>query len=79
MFRNYAAVSIQRSGYCCSAATSLGDRRFVTGSVPQLPLANCSMAATCVCRYRYHNERRDDIHHPAERHAGSADPAPGVT
>ena len=54
----YLATSISFSRCGCNAAKAVAKTRFLTsGTVPKLPLAECS-AAKCDCRYVRHGDRR---------------------
>jgi hypothetical protein len=54
----YHAVSINPGSCGCSAVKAVGEKRFLTtGTVPNLPLADCNRA-TCGCRYVRHEDRR---------------------
>ncbi|HXY97864.1 MAG TPA: hypothetical protein VEH00_12930 [Steroidobacteraceae bacterium] len=52
------AVSILCTGASCAAAQALKGRRFLSGSTPRLPLADCTSPAACPCTYRKHPDRR---------------------
>ena len=54
----YLATSISFNRCACNAVKAVAKTRFLTaGTVPKLPLAECS-AATCDCRYVRHQDRR---------------------
>jgi len=54
----YQATSISFKRCGCTAVMAIGKTRFLTsGTVPKLPLAECS-ATTCDCRYVRHQDRR---------------------
>ena len=54
----YLATSISSKKCGCSAVKEMGNTRFLTsGTVPKLPLAECS-AARCDCKYVRHQDRR---------------------
>ena len=54
----YLATSVSFERCSCSAVKAFGETRFLTsGTVPKLPLAECS-EATCGCRYVRHQDRR---------------------
>ena len=55
----YRAASIRPGTGACQAATGLGNKRFLSSNVPQLPLASCSQES-CSCRYRRHADRRSE-------------------
>jgi hypothetical protein len=55
----YQSVSIANAGKCCAAVKSLAGRRFLAGDAPSLPLAACSLADQCKCRFQKHVDRRD--------------------
>lgn len=49
----------------CRAARELGERRFLAGEAPTLPLPGCNGAA-CTCRYEHHDDRREDLRRAAD-------------
>jgi hypothetical protein len=54
----YHAVSIRVGRSACLAAKTLEGRRYLATEAPQLPLAECSMSASCECRFIHHDDRR---------------------
>jgi len=54
----YAAVTIYPCLEACPAAWKLQDVRYVSSEAPTLPLTDCDQA-TCKCRYRKYDDRRD--------------------
>ena len=54
----FHAVSIKLSDYPCAAARELAGRRFLSSEAPKLPLADCSNAGGCACRFVHHKDRR---------------------
>ena len=61
MYQDYHAVSIRHLGRCCPAVRALDDDRFLSTQAPRLPLAECTMRDGCRCKYRHHNDRREDF------------------
>lgn len=53
----YHCVSIRPGPLCCEAAKQFAGMRFLSASVPRLPLPNCQ-AAACHCRYSHFTDRR---------------------
>jgi hypothetical protein len=52
------AVSIVTGNSCCQEAHAVRGFRFLSAQAPRLPLAKCPLAATCVCYYKHHTDRR---------------------
>ena len=57
---NFRASSISCDASACEKARALQEKRLLRASVPSLPLAGCD-AERCECRYRHHEDRRDDL------------------
>lgn len=56
---DFRAVSIDSSGPRCAAAKHVAEQRFLMREAPRLPLADCTMTASCACRFRKVPDRRD--------------------
>jgi len=56
--RPFQAISIYRGLICCDMARKFSDHRFLVRDAPPLPLAGCSLAKTCQCKYIKHRDRR---------------------
>jgi len=56
--RPFQAISIYRGLICCDMARKFSEHRFLVRDAPPLPLAGCSMAKTCQCKYIKHRDRR---------------------
>ena len=56
--RPFQAISIYRGLICCDVARRFSDHRFLVRDAPPLPLAGCSMAKNCQCKYIKHRDRR---------------------
>jgi hypothetical protein len=52
------AVSIVSKTSSCEAARALRAARFLSGTAPRLPLADCTVGNACLCAYKHHNDRR---------------------
>jgi hypothetical protein len=73
----FHAVDIVTSGTPCKAAQHLAETRFLSRErPPQLPLGNCDTPATCVCRYRHHEDRRRELRRHSDHAWGSGSPLP---
>ena len=58
--KDFRAVAIAGGSPCCEATQALkGKRLFVTQGVA-IPLAACTIAARCKCRYQKYSDRRAD-------------------
>lgn len=57
--QDYRAVSVVRGVKCCAAAKDVADRNFLLRDGPRLPLANCTMPASCSCKFKKAADRRD--------------------
>ena len=53
----FRAVSIKAGTGPCEAVKSLQGERFLIGSVPHIPLADCG-SKSCTCKYVHHEDRR---------------------
>jgi hypothetical protein len=62
----YHAVSIQPGPAACGPARRLRDRRFLSAEAPALPLEGCD-EGRCTCRYRHHDDRRQDPRRASDR------------
>jgi len=60
MFNNHHAVSIRHPARCCQAVAELDDQRFLSSEAPSLPVTGCTTPQQCNCRYRHHQDRRND-------------------
>ena len=63
----YKAVAIVAGTNACDSVAAAGDRRYLIGEAPRLPLPGCDPAA-CTCKYRHLDDRRDlheDRRHPS--------------
>jgi len=56
---DYRAVSIASGSDCHAAVKDGAAKRYLLREAPRLPLANCTMPATCRCGFRKHADRRD--------------------
>ena len=56
--RPFQAISIYRGVNCCELARKFSEHRFLVRDAPPLPLAGCSLAKTCQCKYIKHRDRR---------------------
>jgi len=53
------AVGIVAGKECCEAVRGLRGRRYLSRTeAPQLPLPDCTQAASCRCTYRHYTDRR---------------------
>lgn len=57
--RPFQAVAVFRGAQACSMAHRFSDHRFLAKDAPPLPLAGCTMATRCTCRYLKFKDRRD--------------------
>jgi hypothetical protein len=53
----YHSVSIRPGAVSCQAAKQLGRIRFLSGTVPRLPLPECD-CPSCECSYSHYADRR---------------------
>jgi hypothetical protein len=56
---DFRAVTIAPSGACCTAAKQSAATRYLMREAPRLPLAACTMAADCSCKFRKVPDRRE--------------------
>lgn len=54
---NFHCVEIRHLDDACDAVKRFGDKRFLPGEAPEIPVAGCD-AVTCSCRYVHHEDRR---------------------
>lgn len=54
----YHAVSVRLGESACLAAKTIEGKRFLAAEAPPLPLAECSSADDCRCRFVHHEDRR---------------------
>lgn len=54
----FHAVSIRSPSSGCAAAKELEGKRFLSSEAPVLPVPGCT-AATCICKYMHHEDRRE--------------------
>ena len=54
----YHAVSVRIGESACLAAKTIEGKRYLAREAPQLPLAECSAAENCRCRFIHHEDRR---------------------
>jgi hypothetical protein len=60
------AVSIVAKASGCDAARLLRTTRFLSGTAPRLPLADCALRGECSCSYKHHSDRRSQPRRKAE-------------
>ena len=53
----YLSASIRQGSCACPAVKELGNQRYLSREVPQVPLPECT-SARCDCRYQRHEDRR---------------------
>jgi hypothetical protein len=68
---DYRAVSVAPGKSSCSAATAIANKRYLFRDAPRLPLADCTMAPNCACKFKKVSDRRDRD----RRKPGPTDPA----
>ncbi len=56
---DYRAVSIASTTECHAVVKDGTAQRYLLREAPRLPLPNCTMPASCRCRFRKHADRRD--------------------
>jgi hypothetical protein len=56
--RPFQAISIYCGTKTCPMARRFRDHRFLAKDAPQLPLAGCTLASACECRFLKHKDRR---------------------
>jgi hypothetical protein len=54
----FHAVSVRVGRKACMAVKTVEGQRFLAVEAPQLPLAECSNAEDCECRFIHHEDRR---------------------
>ena len=55
--RDFHAVSIRPGIFACKAVRELEGQRFLSASVPRIPLPECDVA-DCTCRFTHYADRR---------------------
>ena len=60
MKQDIRAVSVVCGGRSCAAAAALKGKRRLMSQAVTLPLKDCTMSATCKCRYQKYGDRRED-------------------
>ena len=58
--KDVRAVSLVCRGASCEAAKALNGQRRLSSQSAMLPLAECTMAGQCKCRYQKFADRRAD-------------------
>ena len=56
-YDDYRCVELHYGKDACDAVKRVGDKRFLPGEAPDVPLPGCN-AARCSCRYVHHDDRR---------------------
>jgi len=56
---DFRAVSIAPSIMCCTAATQVAGRRYLSRQAPRLPLPTCTMPTRCSCKFLKNRDRRE--------------------
>ena len=64
--RPFQAVSVISDTLQCNAAVAIKGRRLLAREAPRLPLADCTMDATCACKYEKYDDRRTSPRRVAE-------------
>ena len=57
----FRAVVIKSMEDCCEAAERNTGQKFLAAHAPQLPLGTCDKPQQCRCRYKYLNDRRQEM------------------
>ncbi len=58
--QNWHAVTIHCGEVSCASALAMKHKRFLSRETPpRLPLPGCSRPASCRCRYRHFDDRRE--------------------
>ena len=57
--KSYQGVTISPCLEACEAAAAQRGQRYLASEAPELPLSECD-TAECACRYRYHDDRREN-------------------
>ena len=70
----FHAVSLAFASSACAAAKSMEGRRFLSGTAPRIPLAECDVLE-CKCRFVHHKDRRkaEDRRNPYVQGFGGGD------
>ena len=66
-YNPYKAVAIMAGDNACESVKAAGDRRYLIGEAPSLPLPGCD-PTVCTCKYRHLDDRRElneDRRHPS--------------
>lgn len=58
--KKHPAVTIVTGARCCDAVKAIGGLRVLASQAPALPMKNCRMPAECRCRFKKHQDRRED-------------------
>jgi hypothetical protein len=56
--RPFQAIAIYRGVKACAMAQRFSEHRFLARDAPSIPLAGCTMSASCECRYLKYKDRR---------------------
>ena len=56
--KSFTAVTLALGPGACEAVLSFGERRFLSGDAPILPLTDCG-STSCTCKYVHYEDRRD--------------------
>ena len=54
----FHAVSLKVGTYACDAAKKIAGQRYLASEAPKIPLAGCTAADDCACRFVHHKDRR---------------------
>lgn len=54
---SYQSVEVHAGRDACDAVRRIGDKRFLSGEAPEIPVPGCD-AAKCSCSYVHHQDRR---------------------
>jgi hypothetical protein len=57
--KDYRAVSVAPGSKCCVAVNEIVGKCYLSREGPRLPLANCTMPANCLCKFKKASDRRD--------------------
>lgn len=52
------AVAVSSSAACCRASVAARHTRYLSTEAPPLPLAGCTQAGSCTCKYKHYSDRR---------------------
>jgi hypothetical protein len=58
--KDFRAISVVPGSNACAAAIAVAGKRVLGSAAPRLPLAECTKAADCKCRYQKFADRRDE-------------------